>query len=111
MVKQKTAGSRFGRAVKRVYEWCRAHRHAPVRWQHEQLVSKLRGHDNYYGVPNNWKALARFRYEVRQAWKKWLNRRSAKARMTKERFERLLDRYPLPGPVVHHRLWPRAANP
>jgi len=28
----------------------------------------------------------------------WLNRRSAKTRMTWERFERLIERYPLPGP-------------
>jgi len=111
VVKRKTAGSRFGRAVKRVYEWCRTYRHAPVPWQHEQLGRKLRGHDNYYGITGNRKALARFRHEVRWAWRTWLNRRSAKARMTWERFERLVERYPLPAPVVRHWLRPRAANP
>ena len=111
VVTRKTAGSRFGRAVKRVYEWCRKHRHAPVPWQHEQLGRKLRGHDNYYGITGNWKALSRFRHEVRRAWRKWLNRRSAKARMTWERFTRLVERYPLPEPVVRHRFRLRAANP
>mgnify|MGYP001172719238 CR=1 FL=1 len=111
VVTRKTAGDRFGRAVKRVYEWCRTYRHAPVPWQREQLERKLRGHDNYYGITGNWKALTRFRYEVRWAWRMWLNRRSAKARMTWERFERLIERYPLPGPVVRHQLRPRAANP
>lgn len=111
VVKRKTAGNRFGRAVKRVYEWCRTHRHAPVVWQHDQLERKLRGHDNYYGITGNWKALTRFRYEVRRAWRTWLNRRSAKARMTWERFKRLVERYPLPAPVVRHWLRPRTANP
>ena len=111
VVKRKTAGNRFGRAVKRVYEWCRTHRHAPVVWQHDQLERKLRGHDNYYGITGNWKALTRFRYEVRRAWRTWLNRRSDKARMTWERFKRLIERYPLPAPVVRHWLRPRAANP
>jgi group II intron reverse transcriptase/maturase len=111
VVTRKTAGDRFGRAVKRVYEWCRTYRHASVAWQHEQLVRKLRGHDNYYGISGNWKALTRFRYEVSRAWRKWLNRRSHKARMKWERFERLVKRYPLPAPVVRHWLWPRAANP
>lgn len=111
VVKRKTAGSRFRRAVKRVYEWCRTYRHAPVPWQHEQLGRKLRGHDNYYGITGNRKALARFRSEVRWAWRTWLNRRSAKARMTWERFECLVERYPLPAPVVRHWLRPRAANP
>ena len=111
VVKRKTAGSRFGRAVKRVYEWCRTYRHAPVAWQHEQLRRKLRGHDNYYGITGNWRALVRFRYEVSRAWRKWLDRRSAKAHMTWERFKRLVERYPFPAPVVRHWLRPRAANP
>lgn len=111
VVKQKTAGDRFGRAVKRVYEWCRRYRHAPVAWQHEHLERKLRGHDNYYGISGNYDALARFRHEVRGVWRKWLDRRSWKARMTWQRFQCLLERYPLPAPVVRHRLWPRAANP
>lgn len=113
VVTRKTAGSRFGRAVRRVYEWCRTYRHAPVAWQHEQLVGKLRGHDNYYGIRGNWRALARFRHEVRRVWRNWLNRRSARARMTWARFARLLERYPLPLPelVGARRLRPRAANP
>lgn len=111
VVKRKTAGDRFGRAVKRVYEWCRAHRHTPVPWQHEQLERKLRGHDNYYGITGNYESLTRFRYEVSRAWRMWLNRRSHRARMTWERFHSLTRRYPLPVPVVRHWLGPRAANP
>jgi len=110
-VKRKTAGKRFGQAVKRVWEWCRTHRHAPVPWQHEQLVRKLRGHDGYYGIQGNYDALVRFRLEVRRAWRRWLDRRSDKAHMAWERFNRLLERYPLPKPVVRHRLRPSAANP
>jgi group II intron reverse transcriptase/maturase len=111
MVKRKTAGSRFGRAVQRVQEWCRKHRHAPVPWQHEQLGWKLRGHDNYYGIPGNYEALTRFHHEVRRAWRKWLDRRSNKARMTWERFKRLVECYPLPGPTYREWFRPSAANP
>jgi group II intron reverse transcriptase/maturase len=111
VVKRKTASSRFSRALKRASEWLRSVRHRPVAWQHEQLVRKLRGHDNYYGVANNYAALSRLRYEVARLWRKWLDRRSDKARMAWDRFSRLLRRYPLPTPVVHHRLGHRAANP
>jgi len=111
VVKRKTAGNRFGQAVRRVYEWCRKSRHAPVSWQHEQLERKLRGHDNYYGISGNSEALVRFRHELRRAWKKWLNRRSDRARMTWERFKCLMERHPFPAPVVRHWLRPRAANP
>ncbi len=99
VVKRKTASSRFSRALKRASEWFRKVRHQPVAWQHEQLVRKLRGHDNYYGIIGNSESLYRFRYEVRRLWRKWLDRRSDKARMTWERFQRLQARFPLPSPI------------
>lgn len=44
--------------------------------------------------------------KVMGIWRKWLDRRSAKARMTWDRFERfIMKRFPLPAPVVTHRLW------
>lgn len=111
VVKRKTAGDRFRRSVKRVSEWCRAYRHTPVAWQHQQLERKLRGHDNYYGITSNYEALSRLRRAVTRAWMKWLGRRSNKTRLTWGRFTRLLARYPLPKPVVHHRPWHCATNP
>lgn len=113
VVKQKTATSRFSRALKRITQWVRVNRHEPVAWQHQQLVRKLRGHDNYYGVVGNSAALYRFRREVMRTWRKWLARRSAKARMSWERFQRVVrQRFPFPAPAVTHRLWGgRAANP
>jgi len=111
VVMRKTAGSRFGRTLKRTVAWLRSVRHAPVAWQHKQLVLKLRGHDNYYGLPGNYKALSRLRYEIERAWRKWLDRRSWKARMPWERCARLLERYPLPRPVLRYGLGTRAANP
>src|SRR5262245_15847408 len=38
VVKRKTAGSRFHRAVKKVAQWCRQNRHVPVREQHAILT-------------------------------------------------------------------------
>ena len=111
VVRRKTASSRFSRALKRTSEWFRAVRHQPVARQHEQLVRKLVGHDNYYGISGNFASLYRFRYEVRRLWRKWLDRRSDKARMTWARFQRLEARYPLPSPIRRFRLGHCAANP
>jgi len=111
VVKRKTASSRFGRALKRASEWFRSVRHRPVAWQHQKLVQKLRGHINYYGIAGNSEALCRFLYEVRRLWRKWLDRRSHKARMGWARFQRLQVRYPLPRPVVRRGLGYCAANP
>ena len=99
VVRRKTAAGRFSRALKRASLWFSRVRHEPVAWQHKQLVRKLSGYDNYYGITGNIAALYRYRYELRRLWRKWLDRRSHKAFMTWERFARLEARYPLPRPT------------
>jgi RNA-directed DNA polymerase len=111
VVKQRTARDRFRRALARVVAWCRRHRHGKVREQHKTLVRKLCGHYNYYGITGNWQALSRFRHEVTCAWRKWLNRRSQRARMSWKRMNKLLERYPLPQPRMRNPWPPRVANP
>jgi hypothetical protein len=49
VVKRKTAGSRFQRALTKVAAWCRLNRHLPMGEQHQALGQKLRGHFAYYG--------------------------------------------------------------
>jgi RNA-directed DNA polymerase len=110
VVSQKTARKRQTRAFRRLQEWCRRNRHWPVEKQHEMLVKKLQGHDAYYGVTRNTLMLKRLRHEVKRVWRFWLNRRSQRARMTWERFHRLLKRFPLPPPRIVHSIY-RAAKP
>src|SRR6266581_931990 len=102
VVKRKTASSRFSRAVRRLYEWCRANRHLPIEQQHEILVAKLRGHDGYYGVTGNYDRLKALRRQVERIWFKWLRRRSwAAQRKNWSWMQRLLERWPLPKPRLH----------
>ena len=96
VVKRKTARSRFSRAVRQIGQWCRCHRRLTVAEPLHALSQKLRDHDAYYGITGNARALARFRQEVRRRWRKWLNRRSSKASLDWEAFNRLLRSYPLP---------------
>ena len=111
VVQRKTAKDRFTRALRAVGCWCRAHRHWSVSEQCLTLSRKLQGHFAYYGITGNARALARFLYEVRRLWRKWLNRRSWRSRMTWEKFVRLTERYPLPQPRVVHSVYRRAATP
>ena len=101
-VKKSTAKDRFSRAIKRVREWCRVHRHEPIREQWQALRRKLHGHYGYYGVTSNMVALARFRWEVVSAWWKWLARRSH-AGKTWDSMRGLLKGLPLPAPRIVHR--------
>jgi RNA-directed DNA polymerase len=111
VVKRKTAKSRFGRAVKRIAQWCRKFRHRPITEQQRALNRKLQGHYAYYGVTGNARALNRFRRMVERSWRTWLDRRSQRSHMTWERFQRLLERYPLMPARVVHSVYRRVANP
>ena len=111
VVKRKTAGARLSRALRAVARWCRQHRHAPLVWQHAALCRKLHGHYGYYGITGNSVAITRFRWEVRHRWQKWLNRRGARSPMPWPRFERLEQRYPLPGAIAIHSIFRQAAKP
>ena len=109
VVKQKTAGSRFRRAIRRIAVWCRLNRHLPMAVQHRALGLKLRGHFLYYGVIGNLCALRRFRNAVLCTWRKWLSRRHRDGVWSWARLFAWLRLHPLPVPCA----WaaPRVANP
>jgi hypothetical protein len=110
VVKRKTAGSRFHRALKTIAVWCRLNRHLPIREQYEALCRKLRGHFAYYGgVIGNVRSQSRFRYEVMRLWQRWLSRRKRRGRYTWDRLNGLLGRFPLPWPSPW--VQPCAASP
>jgi group II intron reverse transcriptase/maturase len=111
VIKQKTATDRLSRAITRIGRWCREHRHAPVREQHQELAQKLRGHYGYYGITGNSHSLGGFLSEVKRRWRYWLNRRSDRRRWTWERFAEFLRACPLPPPIPLHSTLRYAANP
>jgi Group II intron, maturase-specific domain len=79
----------LSRALRAIEAWCRRHHHTPVRWQREQLSSKLRGHYAYYGMTGNGRSMSSFRHHVERIWRKWLRRRS-NAKLPWARFSALL---------------------
>ena len=101
----KTRTARLRRSIQAVADFCRRHRHEPVKEQHAGLKRRLVGHYNYFGVNGNGRALHKLRYAVTCAWKKWLNRRSQRARMTWERFNELLRANPLPAATIRVQIW------
>ena len=105
VVKRKTAKDRLSRALSGIGQWCQRNRHKSLPEQHAALSRRLRGHYAYYGITGNFPALARFLYEVYRRWRKWLGRRSRRARLSWERFSRLLKTYPLPPVRVVHSMY------
>jgi hypothetical protein len=111
VAKRKTARSRLSRALRTVGQWCRWNRHRPVAEQHDALIQKLRGHYAYYGITGNGNVLSGFHRAVTRLWRKWLGRRKRAAPIPWTLFQRLLERYPLPRPVIVHAVYRGVANP
>lgn len=105
----KTRKAGLKKAFAGLTEWCRSHRHYSVKEQHAGLCLRLRGHYAYFGVNGNTRCLRQLCWQTGRIWRKWLGRRSQRARMTWERFNSLLKTYPLPPPKVTVRIW--AASP
>jgi RNA-directed DNA polymerase len=102
VVKQKTAKDRFSRALRRLREWCRWHRHDPLEAQHLTLEKKLKGHYAYYGITGNYLAIARLFNAVKHVWRRALERRSQQ-RLPWRKMQKLLERFPLPAPRIVHK--------
>lgn len=102
VVWQKTAKNRLRRVLRRIWEWCREHRHLEVKQQQATLGVKVTGHCAYYGITGNGRALNIFTHMVRRIWRYWLDRRSWRARMPWDRFNALLLHHPLPNPRIVH---------
>lgn len=103
VVKQRTAKDRFTRSLQHLTQWCRKYRHRSLLEQYRVLCRKIKGHYAYYGITNNWEALARFVNTARRIWIKWLRRRSQRGGFSWERANQMLRMYPLPAPRVVHR--------
>ena len=92
---------RYARALAAVRDWCRKNRHRPIREQHAQLATKMRGHYAYYGVTGNVRRLSWYFHQVRRIWRKSLSRRGSRLNWTQ--FAALLTRHPLPAAQIVHR--------
>jgi group II intron reverse transcriptase/maturase len=111
VIKRRTSRSRFSRALKKIADWCRRHRHLPIREQQQTLGQKLRGHFAYYGITGNMEALQRYRYGVLRLWWKWLQRRTRGGRWLWSHFLAMLKRFPLPAARVVCSIYRNAVNP
>jgi group II intron reverse transcriptase/maturase len=101
----KTRNASLRRIIQSVYDWCRRHRHLPVKAQHAALTRRIQGHFNYFGVSGNFRSLLLVIEQAKRSWYKWLCRRSQRKRLTWERFADLLRDFPLPRPRITVRIW------
>jgi len=105
VVKRKTARDRLARSLQAITDWCRRHLHMSIGEQAAALRSKLRGHEQYYGITSNYRSLRQFHRRVRRIWRFWLNRRTRGRPMTWERFASLPSKLTLHAPRVRRSVY------
>jgi len=104
VIKKKTARKRRNRFMRMLWSWCKENRHDPISEQHETLCSKLRGFYQYFGVRSNFKVLEVVYEYAEKAWRHWLGRRHRDGYISYKKFNRILERYPLPRPRIVHNI-------
>jgi len=103
-IKRKTRGDRMRAKLQEIKENLRRCMHQPIPKQGKWLRQVVRGYFNYHAVPTNAHALAVFRHNVTELWRRTLRRRSQKDGMTWTRMTLLVDAW-LPKPIILHP-WP-----
>ncbi len=101
VVTNRTAKDRLRRTLVSIAQWCKQHRHLPLRVQQAALNAKLRGHYGYFGRTGNRRRLWALLSRVQREWWQWLCRRSQRARLSWAAMHRLLEQYPLVTPALH----------
>lgn len=102
VMKRRTASKRLRRTKKSVWRWGRINRHAPLKYQYQQLCQKLRGHFQYCGIRGNLRLLEDVGRHGEKAWRYWLSRRSHESSSGWAKFEKLMQTYVLPTPRIVH---------
>ena len=102
VIKRKTSKKKLRMRITEIWKWCRNNRHISVKEQHKLLNSKLIGHYQYYGVRSNYKFLEVYYEAVLKSWKRWLGRRSRDGYISFEKFNKMLEHYPLCKPRLVH---------
>lgn len=96
-----TVKKRMRTTLKAIREQLRKKMHLPVPTVGKWLASVVQGYFNYFAVPGNAYRLTSFRSEVCRAWRRILQRRSQRHRLSWQRFNRLVDRYIPPYRNTH----------
>ena len=105
-LKRVTSKKRMRAKLHAIKTELRRRAHLPIPAQGAWLGAVVRGHLNYYAVPNNSDAVRAFRDQITRHWRRALRRRSQRSRMPWQRMNRIANRW-LPAARIQHP-WPQA---
>jgi group II intron reverse transcriptase/maturase len=100
-IRRKTDPKKLAAKLAEVKAETRRRRCLPIPDQGRWLASVVRGHQAYYGVPGNYRAVHAFRTQVTRHWHQALRRRSQKTSITWPRMNRIVQHW-LPLTRITH---------
>ena len=84
-----------------IKEELRRRMHQPIPEQGRWLAAVVRGHQAYYAVPGNNRAVNAFRTQAARHWHHALRRRSQKSQLPWTRMNRIVTRWLPPTRTLH----------
>lgn len=99
---RQTIKKRMQKKLKEIKDDLKSRMHETTQGIGRWLKTVVTGHYNYFGVPDNFKAMNHFRYLIGQRWKHSIKRRSQKGSITWDKMGKLIDRW-LPKPRICHK--------
>jgi group II intron reverse transcriptase/maturase len=100
-VRRKTDSKRMRAKLKMVKDQLRRRRYQPIPEQGRWLAAVVRGHQAYYAVPGNNRAVNAFRTQAARHWHHALQRRSQKSQLPWTRMNRIVTRWLPPTRTLH----------
>jgi hypothetical protein len=104
LIKRKSRRDRMRAKLKEIKTELRRRMHQSIPVQGKWLRQVVTGYYNYHAVPTNSRALALVWIEITKRWRRVLNRRGQRARLTWTRILKLANHW-LPQPHILHP-WP-----
>ena len=100
-----TSKKKLSAKYQSVKDWLRQSMHEKLLDKIKAINLKIRGHYAYYGISGNYAGIRKFYDYVVKALYKVENRRSQRNSMTWERYERLLEKFPILRPRLYVNIW------
>jgi len=104
IIKKRTSRKKLRKSINNFTLWCKKMRNKRFKTLFKKLNSKLRGYYNYYGVINNYKSLEEFFNKSLDILYKWLNRRSQRRSMNRDKFNEILGWYDICRPRITEKI-------
>lgn len=100
MIGRKTEKSRMRRSLYKLREMMKENMYLSIKEQVKRINQVLRGHFNYYGIAGNTKSIVRIYRFAEKYWKTILGKRSWKGVITWEKYDQLLQVFPILKPKL-----------